>query len=301
MIELTDKIHQQLGQENLASRHLRRIRYELDSLSIEEEIANYEQLLEYDHDSDDFDFDIREIERQAMGYVFIGLRLKRIFRTKRYLQRFSSVTEFCQAVLGRTIAYAKRLIKAAEVTLNLVRAGFAQLPLCEAQARPLTKLEAWPNALNSEESPLCQKWEEIIEAANNQPITAEFIRGIVGGDSGEKKKPIRVKRATFDKLLELANSRGFATVDELLEALAEGRELPEEPEVEYPARSQEELPPPPEELQVSWMEKLRDRFLSYIPPNQIRQAKEILNEYIYSAWLEKQAFNSLEGSLCNSS
>lgn len=244
----------------------------------------------------DFSWASLELQKNQMGYVYCGVLLEQIFKYKLWNcdRLFSSPKEFCEKLMGRSLAYAKRLIKAAKVCLELIRAGFDRLPLCESQCRPLTKLflEGGDNC------ELVEKWQQILDSCPG-PITADAVTAVMG-ESGKLKR-IKVKQATFDKLLEVANSRGFVTVDELLEAIAERRELPEEPEPELTARSQEELPPPPEELQISWMEKLRDRFLLCIPPNQIKQAKTILNEYINSAWFEKQAFNSLEGSLCNSS
>ena len=182
---------------------------------------------------------------------------------------------------------------------GVIRAGFERLPLCESQCRPLTKLylEGGDNC------ELVEKWQQILDACSG-PITAEAVAVAMG--ESDKPKRIRVKRTTYDKLLEVANSRGFSTIDEFLEAIGDRRELPEEPEPPEPLPTvKPELPPPPEELQVSWLEKLRDRFTAiegFLTPNEIEQAKTIINKYINFAWLELQVFKpSGENRLCNSS
>lgn len=243
----------------------------------------------------DFHWASLELQKNQMGYVYCGLLLEQIFRYKLWHRDrlFNSPKEFCEKLMGRTLAYAKRLIKAAKVCIELIRAGFDRLPLCESQCRPLTKLylEGGDNC------ELVEKWQEILDNCPG-PITAEAVAAVLG--ESEKPKQIKVEKTTFDKLLERANSRGFTTVTQFLEAIAEGRELPEEPEPEETPTPPEEIPAPPEELKITWLEKQRDRFLSnFHASSQIKQAKAILNEYIYSLWLE--LLNSSGGSLCNSS
>lgn len=286
IMDITDKILKEQQDVRTLTRHLHKSRVEQELESIQDEILGYDaNILAYDDDSDDIDFDIREIQRQTYGYVFIGLRLKRLFLTKRYLQKFSNVGEFCKQVLGRSLAYAKRLIKAAEVAVELARAGFSQLPLCEAQARPLYKLEMWPNALNPEESPLCQKWAEILESSH-EPITAEMVVSAVDGDKPQKKQTIKTNPQTWEKLERMRLERGFADMDEMLEAFVSGELEPPAKESEPTTPEPEEVPPAPAEIQVSWMEKVRDRFLTAYP--HLMEVKAVINEYLNFVWLQLQ-------------
>ena len=285
-MDITDKILKENRDIRNLTRHLHKSSIEQGSESIQDEILGYDaNVLDYDDDSDDLDFDIREIQRQTYSYIFIGLRLKRLFLTKRYLQKFPNVGEFCKQVLGRSLAYAKRLIKAAEVAVELARAGFSQLPLCEAQARPLTKLEMWPNALNPGDSPLAQKWTEIL-STSREPITAEMVVSAVDGDRPQKKQTIKTNSQTWEKLERMRLERGFSDMDSMLEAFVNGELEPPAKEPEPTEPEAEELPPAPAEIQVSWMEKTRDRFLSAYP--HLMEAKAIINEYLNFVWLQLQ-------------
>lgn len=285
-MDITDKILKENRDIRNLARYLHRLGHEQNSNSIQDEILEYESnVICFDVDTDDLEFDIREIQRQSYSYVFIGLRLKRLFLTKRYLQKFATVKDFCQQVLGRTLAYAKRLIKAAEVAVELARAGFTQLPLCEAQARPLTKLEVWSNALNPEESPLCQKWQEIIASANAQPITAELVKAAVEGSKTGKKR-ITISDETYSNLEKIAANRGFTSIEAMIESLARGEELPPD-----------ELPPCQEEpvqlyekkgeynFNYNTLQDIKSSFLQHFSAGK-KSINKVLSDFIDILWLE---------------
>jgi hypothetical protein len=128
------------------------------------------------------------------GYIIGGLTLQKIFRYKLWeALGFESVKDFCWRTLGRSVHYCKKTIKAAQVALALVQAGFSSLPTCQSQAEemiPLLNDELFPGQahtmMGNEE--VVAAWSQVLDTAEktNAPVTASLIRKIVKPEEEEK-------------------------------------------------------------------------------------------------------------------
>lgn len=176
---------------------------------------------------------VNEIKNHSLSYVRIGyiaakVKLCKLWDRAKKGVRFRSFQEWCEIALGRSHWQINRLIEAAQVVINLARAGFTFLPQNEAQARHLVKLSPDEQV---------EKWDEILRSFPHHRITASAIAEIV---TGQTAKPYRIEidSDTYETLARKATEAGL-TPKELLKKLIEGSDL--EPET-----NPEDLPEPAE-------------------------------------------------------
>lgn len=196
----------------------------------------------------EFTYASTNVKHGLMGYVETGLYLELIKRHWWvYKRKFKNFNDYCQKLIGRGSWYANALIKAAKVCLILIKEGFTILPMCEAQARPLTKYVREDSQLTgiNYDDELVAKWAEAVETAPARGITASHVSAIVDGQPEEEtKKQIKVAAKTHQRLQRLALEKGIS-VDELVEQLLDdyesGGETDEEPSPEAIAKWQSDL------------------------------------------------------------
>lgn len=147
-----------------------------------DDVLTYEKELEEEGNNISFKWADHEIKNHLLSYVRVGLvayrvKLYRLYRHSQ--QKFKTFQEYCEKGLGKSSWVVNKLIKAANVTLELAKAGFTQLPQCEAQARPLTKFTG---------DTLTQKWQEVIDSTPPHRITATHVSAIVDDEPQNPKQ-----------------------------------------------------------------------------------------------------------------
>jgi len=170
-----------------------------------------------------------EVRDSSMSYVRLGLalhaiRLKLSSGNKNWRVEFEN---FCKNTPVGSASYAKKIIKAASVAIDLINQGFSKLPSCVSQALPLAKFSsslatetsASPLIDNSE-SELSQKWQEVLDSAPNGRVTVSHVKAVV--DEVAEERPTTVKIKKFKKnLADEARERGISQQELIEEILAE--------------------------------------------------------------------------------
>ncbi len=122
-------------------------------------------------------------------------------------------------------SYAKKIIKAASVAIDLINQGFTKLPSCISQALPLAKFSS---DLKSETGDsqvtgggeLSQKWQEVLDSAPNGRVTVGHVKAVVEEEPEEKPATVKIKK--FKKnLADEARERGISQQELIEEILAE--------------------------------------------------------------------------------
>lgn len=174
--------------------------------------------------------------------------------------------------------------------MELARAGFDRIPQNESQARPLTKLlpPDWDKdtvfGVEPDYSELIIKWQEVLDTCPG-PLTAQAVSAVVEPDKAEGKKRIGIAADTYQKLLERANEAGYTKLEDYLDAIANGDFL-DTSDTESLEPDAAELPPAPAEIEIRWLEAMRDKFLKAI--GKPKGVKDILNEFLHCLWIERQ-------------
>jgi hypothetical protein len=130
--------------------------------------------------------------RQGLALHVIRLKLSR--SNKNWRIDFDA---FCKASPIGSAAYARKIIKAALVAIELINQGFSQLPACAAQALPLAKFLG--NSTDYGEpvgETVAEKCQEIISTAPNNRITAAHVQAVADGQEYEKPVTIKISRFT---------------------------------------------------------------------------------------------------------
>lgn len=109
------------------------------------------------------------IERGMQTFVDVGMALRTIRDRDLYRAEHATFEEYVKARWGWERAHAYRLIKSADVVVNLSPMGDT-LPESERIARPLT-------ALSAEKQP--EAWRRAVETAPNGKVTAKHVAGVV--------------------------------------------------------------------------------------------------------------------------
>jgi hypothetical protein len=184
-----------------------------------------------------------EIKSNSLAYVRVGLSLqivrsKLAYGNKKWRHLFE---EFCRNSPAGSIGYANQIIKAAQITLDLINQGFKTLPSCVAQALPLARFSSSLGKANKQDShkEISQKWQEVIDTAPNGQITAALVKTVVNGEPEEPKKAFKVGKHLKDALIQEARARGISTEEMLEEILAE--RYKEKSESARAAAEQEEI------------------------------------------------------------
>lgn len=179
-----------------------------------------------------FEWAHNEIKNHLLSYVRVGLVAHRVKLYKLYrhaTKKIKTFRDYCENHLGKSSWYVNRLIEAARVVLDLVKAGFTVLPQCEAQARPLTKFFG---------EELTAKWQEVVDSIPAHRMTANAVAAVVDGEPEHKNRQVKVDGEVWSELLEKAAAAGMSPT-ELLKQLVQEYEPNYEPE---PEETPEETP-----------------------------------------------------------
>lgn len=203
-----------------------------DLIDFEDELDNMKRL-------DCIDWATSEIKSSLYSYVRAGsiayrVRLSRLYeKGKDYCKNFR---EYCERKLGMSNWHVKRLIDAARVAIELIHAGFNVIPSNEAQARPLAKYSG---------EALIQKWQEVLDTAPPQRITAELVQRIVEGEPEKPSRRIKIDSDDWEVLRERAQEEGISP-QKLLKRLIRGESCePAEQELMTIHPSQDKPKPDP--------------------------------------------------------
>jgi len=169
-----------------------------------------------------------EVRDSALSYIRQGLalhaiRLKLSYGNKNWREAFEN---FCKNTPVGSSSYAKKIIKAAGVAIDLINQGFSKLPSCISQALPLAK---FTSGLSSEtvsnttaaSGELGQKWQEVLDSAPSGHVTVSHVKAVVD-DVPADEKPATVKIQKFKQnLADEARERGISQQQLIEEILAE--------------------------------------------------------------------------------
>jgi hypothetical protein len=70
----------------------------------------------------------QRIKRSFLDYVRQGIMLDVVQRYRLYKRQYRDFAEYCKLALGRSPFYCKRIIQAAEICLQLIKAKFQLFP-----------------------------------------------------------------------------------------------------------------------------------------------------------------------------
>jgi hypothetical protein len=117
------------------------------------------------------------IERGLQTFIEVGSALMEIRNSRLYRQMYATFEEYCQERWDLRKSRIYQLMDAAEVVENLksstiveLSSGNIPLPVNEAQARPLAKLEVELQR---------QAWQRAVETAPEGRITARHVETVV--------------------------------------------------------------------------------------------------------------------------
>ena len=169
-----------------------------------------------------------EVYDSSMSYIRLGLalhaiRLKLSSGNKNWRIEFE---DFCKNSPVGSSSYAKKIIKAASVAIDLINQGFTKIPTCISQALPLAKFcsslvtDAVSNTSPSSNSELSQKWQEVLDSAPDGRVTAAHVKAITDDELEEKPTTVKIKKFK-QNLADEARDRGISQQQLIEEILAE--------------------------------------------------------------------------------
>ncbi len=151
-------------------------------------------------------------------------------RYRLYKQQYRDFAEYCKLGLGRSHFYCQRIIQAAQICLQLIKAKFKTLPTSVAQALPLLK---FAKVDKYGESELGDKWQGVLDGFRPELITAAKIQETLDQNPEDRAKQVRIGGKAYQLLQEKAAAAGM-TVSKYLEMLIGGTEPPDdEPPDDY--------------------------------------------------------------------
>lgn len=162
------------------------------------------------------DFNLEEmtisIKRKFLNFVEIGclaFKIKSLCIWKED-KTLCSFKDYCLKVLKRPAWQVNKYIKAARVMIDLIVAGFEQLPQSMSQALELANFKG---------GELLDKWEECLKNIPDQMRSARGIKELLNPTPEEKQKEmIKLPKRLSEKLKRKAAQLGLSP-DELLEEL----------------------------------------------------------------------------------
>jgi hypothetical protein len=166
----------------------------------------------------------QRIKRSFLDYVRQGVMLEAVRRYRLYKRQHRDFAEYCKLALGRSPFYCKRIIQAAQICLELIKAKFKILPTSVAQALPLVK---FAKVDEYGESALAAKWQTVLGNFPPQNITAAKIQETLDENPEDRAKQIRISGKAYQLLQQKAVEAGML-VSQYLERLIGTAELPEE-------------------------------------------------------------------------
>jgi hypothetical protein len=180
-------------------------------------LLDFEEEIQSQSPFHDLEYLTGEIKRGFLDYVRQGIMLDAIRRLRLYKHKFKTFKNYCEQALGRQYFYCTQIIKAAGICLRLIKAGFEILPSCVAQVVPLFK-HAIINKYG--DSPLEEKWQEVVDVVPKERITAVTISETVDNNPELRLKQIRIKTDTYALLAKKAAAAGMS-ISELLARLVD--------------------------------------------------------------------------------
>ncbi|MEG4855652.1 hypothetical protein QUB10_32865 [Microcoleus sp. B5-D4] len=193
--------------------------------------AEYQPLLDFEEETlnavpyNDLADLTREIKLSFVDYVRQGVMLAAIRRNRLYKRQFKDFAEYCKLALGRSPIYCKRIIEAAQTTIELIKAGFEILPTSVSQALPLVKFTKPDDAGNRE---LETKWQAVLDSQPPDRITAAAIaEAIDDKEPEERPKQVKIGGKAFEMLQKKALAVGLS-ISKYLEMLISGDDFPSE-------------------------------------------------------------------------
>jgi hypothetical protein len=187
------------------------------------EAGEYQPLLDFESEIQDegkfanLDLLTTEIKRGFLDYVRQGIMLHTIRRFRLYKDKFKNFKTYCEQGLGRQHFYCKQIIKAADICLRLIKAGFEILPNCVAQATTLGKYAAVDKY---GDSPLESKWQEVVDTVPKERISAVTISETIDENPEFRLQQVRIKKDTYALLAKKAAAAGLS-FSELLDRIAD--------------------------------------------------------------------------------
>jgi hypothetical protein len=185
----------------------------------------------------DVNFLTTEIKRGFLDYVRQGIMLHTIRRYRLYKTKFKDFKTYCEQGLGRQHFYCKQIIKAADICLRLIKAGFQILPNCVAQATTLGKYAAVDKY---GDSPLQSKWQEVVDTVPKERISAVTIAETIDENPEPRLQQVRIKKDTYALLAKKAAAAGLS-FSELLDRIADEYNPQDTEEPTIHTRDQEEI------------------------------------------------------------
>ena len=166
----------------------------------------------------------QRIKRSFLDYVRQGIMLDAVRRYRLYKRSYRDFAEYCKLALGRSPFYCKRIIQAAQICLELIKAKFKILPTSVAQALPLLKFAKVDEYGDSQ---LQDKWQTVLGNFPPENITAAKIAETLDENPEDRPKQIRIGGKAYLLLQKKAVAAGMA-VSKYLEMLIGGTEPPDD-------------------------------------------------------------------------
>jgi hypothetical protein len=158
----------------------------------------------------------QRIKRSFLDYVRQGIMLDAVRRYRLYKRQYRDFAEYCKLALGRSPFYCKRIIQAAEICLQLIKAKFKILPTSVAQALPLVKFAKVDEYGDCQ---LSDKWQTVIGNFPPENITAAKIAETLDENPESRLQQVRIKKDTYALLAKKAAVAGLS-FSELLDRIA---------------------------------------------------------------------------------
>ena len=192
--------------------------------------AEYQPLLDFESEilraipHNDVALLTQRIKRSFLDYVRQGIMMDAVRRYRLYKRQYKDFADYCKNALGRSYVYCQKIIQAAKVCLELIKANFQTLPTSVAQALPLLKFAKVDAGGNRE---LEDKWQGVLDGFPPELITAAKIQETLDENSKDSTKQIRIGGKAYRLLQQKASAAGMA-VSKYLEMLIGGSEPPDD-------------------------------------------------------------------------
>jgi hypothetical protein len=167
----------------------------------------------------------QRIKRSFLDYVRQGIMLEAVCRYRLYKRQYRDFAEYCKLALGRSPFYCKRIIQAAQICLELIKAKFKILPTSVAQALPLLKFAKVDEYGDCQ---LSDKWQTVVANFPPENITAAKIAETLDENPEDRAKQIRIGGKAYQMLQKKAAAAGMA-ISKYLEMLINGEPPEDEP------------------------------------------------------------------------
>jgi cytochrome c556 len=150
--------------------------------------------------------------------------LDAVRRYRLYKRQYRDFAEYCKLALGRSPFYCKRIIQAAQICLELIKAKFKILPTSVAQALPLLKFAKVDEYGDCQ---LSDKWQAVLGNFPPENITAAKIAETLDENPEDRPKQIRIGGKAYLLLQKKAVAAGMS-ISRYLEMLIGGSEPPDD-------------------------------------------------------------------------